>query len=560
MDHKKTYFIVYGLLISLAVILRFAGINGVPLTSTESANAVQAINLLEKGFTPSIGQPLYIIYTSMFFWLFNATEYFARLIPAIAGILVVLTPLLFKNTLTDRSLLLLTAFLAIDPLLVGLSRFASGDVFALLSLICVIGFIYNSKPVLAGIAFGIGILSGPYFWAGMSILLITLVLIKFTGVDKKTKLVLMSILVDGKQGWMRFFISVILTFLILGSGFMSLPSGWQMAIRSIIEFFQGIASDPELPVKAFLTGTLGYASLPLFCGLLIFIVQRINGKIIQRSSWLLFFVAAAFALLYTSRNIYFAIYFILPLWVYVSRHLLDTFQLDRLDLIPYLIGTMVIITLIIFTYSNLRGMYSGSYQIYPSEIQIAALIGGFVLVGLTLILIIWGWGLQLGINLLVSAFGLVLLVYSASTTLGIMGNKSSYYGEMTARETVIIDEKLITKTITDISKMEFQSHGGVTIDVVNFHKPSIDWALRNIRSVNHKSVINPAKITPMIITPDDGQVESSIGYRGQDFVWNRASDWKGMTGSDYLNWLITRKTKYIDEHLILWVRLDLFAE
>ena len=559
-DNRKNFFIVFGLILFFAIILRFAGVNGVPLTSTESANAVQALNLLSQEVTPSIGQPLYIIFTNMVFWLFQASALFARLIPATAGVLVVLTPLFFRKALQAKTILLFSAFLAIDPLLVGLSRFASGDMIAVLSLICIIAFICNKKPIFAGIAFGIGILSGSFFWAGFLIVVITIAIIQLTGIDNKTKRSLSSLLLIGKHGWRRFSISGTLTFLLLGSGFASHPIGWQLTVSSITEFFKGFASGPELPVKAYLAGLLGYASLPLFSGLLILGVQKISEKLNQKFIWLLIVIAFIFALLYPTRNIYFAIYLVLPLWLYISSHILETFQLDRFDLIPFLIGTMVIITLILFTYSNLRGMYSGSYQIYPSEIQIAALIGGFVLIGLTLILIIWGWGLQLGINLFISSFGLLLLVFSTGAMLGVMGSKDSHCAEMTARQSVIMDEKLMVDTISDIAKREFQSGQSVNIDVVNFREPSLDWALRNIRTTNHINAINQTTMTPMIITSIDGQVESSIGYRGQDFVWSRLPDWNTMTGSDYLNWLLSRKIKFTDEYLILWVRSDLFAE
>lgn len=141
-----------------------------------------------------------------------------------------------------------------------------------------------------------------------------------------------------------------------------------------------------------------------------------------------------------------------------------------------------------------------------------------------------------------------------------IGSKDSHYAEMTARQSVIVDEKLMVDTISDIAKRKFQSAQSVNIDIVNFREPSLDWALRNIRTVNYTNAINQDSMSPMIITPIDGQVESSIGYRGQDFVWSRLPDWNTMTGSDYLNWLLSRKIKFIDEYLILWVRSDLFAE
>jgi len=559
LDNKKIFITLYISTLVIAAVLRFAGIGSIPLTDLESHNAVQALGMLSDRNSAISGEPIYVIYTSVLFWIFGATEVSARLLPAIAGTLIVLTPLFLRRETANSTILLLTAFFAIDPLLVGLSRFASADAYSILMLLCIAGFLFNQKYIFAGIALGLGLLSSELFWIGISVVIIAMVFLRFNRIKRSENLLLSSFGYLSRKHWIQFIFAAGVTFFVIGSGFMVYPTCWQAAVKTLAAFFGGFSTPAVLPLKAHLAGILGYAVFPLFIGLLTLVIQVIRRDNSWYQLWIIAATAFLFSLVYASRNVYLVILVTIPIWCYITFNIYKTVQFDENDRVPYLIGTLVIITLILFTYSNLRSLFSASYQIYPTEIQIAALIGGVVLIGLTMVLIVWGWGFQLGTNLLYSAFGSVLLVYSLASTFGVTGYKDSYTSEMTARNATAVDMDLISSTIQDISERQFLSNTGVEIELIDTQDPSLSWVLRDFEIIT-RSKINPNTDTPIIITDNNTQVEASLGYRGQDFVWTRIPDWLSMTGGDYINWLITRAAKYQDKGLILWVRSDLFAE
>ena len=80
--------------------LRFLSLGEFPLTNLEATGALEAARSTPyaSGFSPesffSIPQPAYEILTRGLFQVFGAENIFARMVPSLAGLLLVLTPLL----------------------------------------------------------------------------------------------------------------------------------------------------------------------------------------------------------------------------------------------------------------------------------------------------------------------------------------------------------------------------------------------------------------------------------------------------------------------------------
>src|ERR671910_3206948 len=164
---------LYGLAFLIALGFRLIQLGASPLTDSEAALALQALQIAQ-GKAPLLGsQPAYILFTSILFAVINTTNFMARLIPAIAGSALVFAPYLFREKIKPRPALILAFLFAIDPGLVALSRQAGGTIVAVTFLLFAWAMWINRRPVPAGIFAGLALLSGPSLWAGLLVLGLT---------------------------------------------------------------------------------------------------------------------------------------------------------------------------------------------------------------------------------------------------------------------------------------------------------------------------------------------------------------------------------------------------
>ncbi|MBI3941993.1 MAG: TIGR03663 family protein, partial [Chloroflexi bacterium] len=99
----------------------------------ESMHAFYSYNLSKGlGFehTPLLHGPLWFHLVAFSYFLFGASDYTSRLMSAIFGVLLVLSPLLLRKYLGRRGTLATAGMLAISPAMMYYSRFVREDIFA----------------------------------------------------------------------------------------------------------------------------------------------------------------------------------------------------------------------------------------------------------------------------------------------------------------------------------------------------------------------------------------------------------------------------------------------
>ena len=112
------------MLIPIAVIifsaaLRLIGLGSASLTMNEAENAMTALHLFENG---SGGQLLYSLPTAILFKTIGSSDFTARLLPALMGIILSLLPFFIHKELGFRKACLLSFLLAADPVLLFWSK------------------------------------------------------------------------------------------------------------------------------------------------------------------------------------------------------------------------------------------------------------------------------------------------------------------------------------------------------------------------------------------------------------------------------------------------------
>ena len=145
---------LYGLAFLIALALRFIQLGAAPLTDSEARLALQALHLAQGQSQLLAPQPIYILFTSLFFLVIESTNFMARIVPALVGSAMIFTPYFFREKIKPHPALILAFFFAIDPGLVALSRISGGTILAVTFLLFAWGLWINKKQTLAGIFLG----------------------------------------------------------------------------------------------------------------------------------------------------------------------------------------------------------------------------------------------------------------------------------------------------------------------------------------------------------------------------------------------------------------------
>lgn len=165
---------------AIALATRLLGLNATLLAPVEAAQALPSLDAARGlGWVTTAESPLLLVGNALLFTMFGPGEGVARLLPALAGALLVLLPLLWRRQLGEYGALSAAALILISPLSLYTARRVDGAALStlgaglLLSLLltavedgAVTGRVlderWTSVVVVAGVA--IGLISGPAFY------------------------------------------------------------------------------------------------------------------------------------------------------------------------------------------------------------------------------------------------------------------------------------------------------------------------------------------------------------------------------------------------------------
>lgn len=165
------YTVAYVVIFIVAIVTRFAGLGDRVMSHDESLHTYYSYQLYRHGdfqHTPLMHGPILFHITAFFYFLFGASDFTARLYPAILGVMMVLFPLLFRRWLGRTGALLCSVLILISPLLLYHHRYIREDtpsIFATMVMAYCI-FMYLDGPLhLRRRARWLYIFSGAMLWS-----------------------------------------------------------------------------------------------------------------------------------------------------------------------------------------------------------------------------------------------------------------------------------------------------------------------------------------------------------------------------------------------------------
>jgi hypothetical protein len=559
-ERITTEHLLYLIAFGIALGLRFLNLGDIPLSDYEAAEALQSWYAV-RGETINIGtNPGYFSLTTLIFWLLPVSNATARLWPALVGSLVVFVPFGFRRLFRPEAALIIAFGLALDPGMVTVSRLAGGPMMVVSFVLLALAFVYNRKPIWAGIAGGLALVSGSAIFMGLVGFLVTVVVGRLAGLQKK-----FGILppIDGDleeapstRKEIRLMMTTgVATILLVSTLFLRYPSGLGALGRELGNYFGGWIITPNTPILQPLLALIAYQPFAFVFA----IISSIRGWY-QRdntSRWLSIwiFVLLLSSLLYPGRQVSDLVWVLTPLWVLAAAEFLRYLKAPQFSIPAICLAGAVIVLSILFWLMSLN----------PAPITetwvILAAIPSLILLVTVMVGLGWAWeaakaGFVWGLS---SAVGLYLITALFSAAHLRFNTPEALWTPSPGT----VQAGLLVETLEELALLENGRTDSMEI-TSTVESPSLKWALRQFSGARYTSELDLPSSSSVVITPENAEGESDLSsmmsYVGQDFVWSANPGWSGPLPSEWWKWVTSRQAPIQYESVILWVPSGLLPD
>jgi hypothetical protein len=573
--------IAYLVILIAAVVFRVIRIGDIPLGTLEAqqALAARAFYVPDSISTGLIQSP--ITYASMVlsFGLMGASDTSARLIPMLAGLALVFSPILFRDRLGRLPALVASTLLALSPIAVSASRQVSGLSLAMLGVVLALAAFdrywkYGRSRALIAVGIALGFaLAADY---AVILMLITLMLgavfAAFT--DEEGELEEIGV-ADRLRTlpWSLIVLSLVGTLLLASTLLFLAPQGLGALADQFGSLLRGITQRVTGTAWVGLTVTLYEPGLLVFGLVGVWLASQ------STLAWQRFLAGWGFAsllvmLVYPGALPGHALWIVIPMAPLAGLTIASILALR--DDAPYWAAWLHGISVVGFF-----GMIFASLSRYLTTPQLlpfppnappgtaaANIPVDLVLLFAWVIFLVFLWfgiastwdtrtawrGTGLGL------LALTLLIATGHSGMLAFTRADSAYEPLNLAPAQPGLHTLI-KTLNDLGELSVGNPLDPSITVQGDQNGALAWALRDYAQVNFVTLADPTVASDIVITPADG-IDPALGsvYVGQDFIivanWTPA----GLSPADFVRWLLYRSapTPTATENVILWVREDIY--
>jgi len=556
---------LYGLAFLIALALRFIQLGAAPLTDSEARLALQALHLAQGQSQLLAPQPIYILFTSLFFLVIESTNFMARIVPALVGSAMIFTPYFFREKIKPHPALILAFFFAIDPGLVALSRISGGTILAVTFLLFAWGLWINKKQTLAGIFLALALLAGPSIWSGLLTLGLTTIFLRVINPKTADQRAEPNQIENRKSEIINLLLPFFATLFLAGTLFFTIPGGLSAALASIPAYLSGwIAPSTMTPGRILLT----FASYELL-GISLAVLSLIRGfrtnskRILRLSMWLA--VTLLLAVFYRQTNE--LAWAITPLLALAAFELSRAFEMYREEYME--VGVVVLATIILSTYIwfNIANIALTPNQV-PTTVPFFGIVQNpryFVLFGsLTILLmsiglVAFGWSARTARLATTWSLTIFFGFYGLGAAWGASGMRTLGGVELWTPDSRPLQANLLGASVAQVSDLSLGHINAQPVTILGISSPALEWVLRN-NPVSVVATLDHQVAPPIVITTVMKDLGLPAAYRGQDFIWRRTPQWNATQNPDWLKWFVFRDLPEDNETIILWARDDLFPD
>jgi hypothetical protein len=585
---------VYTVIALLALGFRLAQLGALPLSAEEAPAALAAWKLLNPGSfvtATTATSPLLFAAQAATFSVLGATELTARLLTALAGVGVVLSPLLFRRLIGRTRALLLTLTLFFSPVLLLASRTSSPVVWAVL-LMAIAGaatwqFAATGRTGFALLAttavVATVLLADPAGYWLVLILIGAALLTRWTGrteddAEPDERLARLN-----GWPWLQGLAVALLVVFVVSTLFLLHQRGFNNIGALLDAGARGMASPVPgaPPLYTLLIGAF-YEPFAWLFGLIgLLLAWRRGFPTLDRffALWLLLGLIAS--LVYVGGGAAYALWVTLPLAGLTSRSLVEALREDPRNIWHFpgwarwlvaviVFGLMAVLAtaLMLVGRSMMRldpllGAETLS-RLDPIGIILTVMVVLFSLVGFFLVASVW--------DRATAARGTVLglLLFGLVTALGAGWNAAvprwTLATEPWHLRPPTDNVYLLRETLFDVADRTSRGFPSYTVAALAPGDGLLAWALRDFTDVRLIESVTEAGDAPVVLLPGNADIAppSSLasGYVGQDFVLQRGWSIGSLRAFDLLAWWLQRNTADEGqplESVDFWLRGDLYS-
>ena len=542
--------ICYIVALTAAVVVRFIFLNQAALPDSEAVLALQSLHLAQ-GIPVVIGpNPGYVLPTALIMFLAGASNWTARLVPALMGVLAAGIPYLMRDRLGRMAAVMLAFFLALDPGLVAVSRQAGGQMIGLAALLLAIVCFMQRKAVWAGLFASLALLGGPSIWPNAAMLALAGWLAS-RGAENDKSLESIDLRAMG--------LTALAVFTLVGTCFFIFPTSLSAGFSSLPAYIQGWTLPPAVPVLQMLAALVGYEAFGLVLGLGGALRGAFNNRI-DRFLLLWWLLGLALALIYPARQVFDLDWTVVPLLILAARWLAPMFDLETDRKAIY--GQACLILLLLIMIANLVVSWPAGDANSGDQLFRYLVLGvAILLIAAETFLVIWGWSSRIGLYGLALGIAAALFVFSLSA----LGNATGYSGrppaELWSAGPAFAQADLVTSTLHDYVGWRPDAQKVPSVILVNLDSPALEWLLRDYPGLRVEKAV-PTEVKPeFMLSLDTTKVDQTAAYTGTSFDLARSPDWALIAPKEWVNWLFYRSIPtevWKKQAIVLWVRSDLF--
>lgn len=565
--------LLYIVIIAIAAALRLSNLGALPLTDSESEYALsaasftsQASHFWNDGEVTIPLSPAYLTFTTPVFYMVGTSEVGARIIPALAGLALVIAPLLVRKRLGSSVAIVLSFLFAISPSLVTTSRTAGGESLALVGFVTGIslllgvekGELTSSRAKWAGVAIGLALASGPFVFHGLlSLGLGGLILLALRSRGGKTRF---------PDAW-RESQSIIL----IPLGAMVLfAAGFGFSITNIAGLAEAIGSWLSGwggPVEIHALTTL--AMLPLYeplvmvfglLGVILSLIQKDRSGL-TTSCWVIGGLIGM--VIYPSRGGTDLTWVIIPLSVFAARTIVKLADqiTQRVDWQEFLGLTCLLLVLFAFFYFQIAAFTSGlgpAFDEMNRNLRLWLALGVLFLGGAVLIVFGLGWNWSIPSESLGFAGCLVLVILNISVLWRLnFAPTISSAQELWRPKVSTHSMRLMVETLETMSQSYMRRPDTLEVSVHGEIPPSMAWALRAFPKAGRGVEVGEVAFPVVIASEEQDLPPLSAEYTGQGLNVQERWGWEGILPPDPITWWIQRTAPIVTESWVLLVRTDI---
>lgn len=543
---------LYFLAFALGGLVRIVLLGHTAPGDTEARLALQAMDLVRGGGVVSAPEPGYILLTSLVMFLFDATNFTARLWPALAGTLLIAAAWLLRDQIGRKPALILAFLLALDPVLVAASRTASGSMLAVVCLVLGGILLLRGKSAWAGAFLGLGLLGGPAVWPGV----ISLGLVYWLFHDRLSELFVPVVPLNVKL--LAF--TGLSVFGLVGSLLLFAPTGISAAAASLVAYLRGWASPSAISMPHLMAVVLAYqipALVLALAGLLHGLRHKDPVDTMLAVWWAL---ALVLALANPARSTLDVTWAAVPMLVLAARQIGRLKATEPADRLPVLGQTALTIVLLLFFFYTLLFNPVTAGASYPFEALIRMGMAIVLLVAVTG-MVAWGWSQRVAATGFQYGVGFLLVILSLSALFHAAGYSRNPAAELINPSPYVASADLLSLTLKETIMTRPDPTIAPAIAVVDYPSDALRWALRDYPQAVFTSLPISGFQPDIVISEQTSQPELAAEYRGQALTWTKTPAWSLLAPYEWLRWWVYRDVPLegMENHqIIYWMKSDEF--